>query len=166
MNTFTTTSTFTRTNAKYLASKVAADLKQMQIFYDSPSDEKIVKYIEEVVILMLGGYLESVIYGFKKDGEWMTGALRYNASWNDIVTDEPSGRVFSQANVTGANWASYLIKSKKFSELTRGEQEKIEAILPINRTTGSEPESEGIWSVEKTYSSGGGTFTKLTLKLK
>ena len=48
---YTTTSTFTRTHAIYLASKVAADLRQMQLFYGRPSNENIEAYIEELAIL-------------------------------------------------------------------------------------------------------------------
>lgn len=33
----TTTSTFTLTNARYLASKIAADLRQLRSFYGRPS---------------------------------------------------------------------------------------------------------------------------------
>ena len=43
---YSTSDTFTRTHAVYLASKVAADLKQMQLFYGKPSDGNIEAYIE------------------------------------------------------------------------------------------------------------------------
>ena len=69
--TYTTSETFTLTHAKYLASKVAADLLQMQMFYSSPSNEKINQYISELTTLLVHGYLESVDYGFRKDGKWV-----------------------------------------------------------------------------------------------
>ncbi len=53
-----TSDTFTKTHAVYLASKVAADLKQMQLFYGKPSDESIEAYINEIVLLLVNKCLQ------------------------------------------------------------------------------------------------------------
>src|SRR5438132_1715499 len=92
--TFSTTSSFTRTHARYLASKIGADLRQMQLFYGQPSDDKIDDYMEEVVELLVGGYLDSVEYGFHRAWDWVI-ALRYIVRNGDLVTDDRSGRVTS-----------------------------------------------------------------------
>lgn len=163
--TFTTTSTFTRTHAAYLASKVAADLRQMQRFYGQPSDERIAKYIDEVILLMLDGYLDTVEYGFQRNGNWVGGAaLSYSARWGSIFADDSTGRVFARADVAGATWKSYLTKSHKFDALPSYEQAKIEAALPIQRTGGEQPGAEGVWTYDKTYSSGGGAVQRRILK--
>ena len=36
---YTTTETFTRTHARYIASKIAADLRKLQLYYDRPKAE-------------------------------------------------------------------------------------------------------------------------------
>ena len=54
--TFTRSSseTFTRTSAKYLVSKVAADLRQMQRLHRAPADAQIDAYVEELITLLAG----------------------------------------------------------------------------------------------------------------
>ena len=47
MSTSTSTSSYTVTNARYLSSKVAADLRQLQRLYGAPSDAMIGEYLEE-----------------------------------------------------------------------------------------------------------------------
>jgi len=163
--THTFSSTFTITHAKYLASKIASDLLQMQLFYGQPSDSKINNYIEEVVILLLGGYLESVDYGFRRDGNWMV-ALRYVVrSDGSLMDDSRSGRVPPGVNIAGASWYSYLIKNTKFSYLSQGERTKIEQSLPISRTAGEELKiTNGAWSTDRSYSSGGVGMQRHTFK--
>ncbi len=163
--TFTTTSTFTRTHAVYLASKVAADLRQMQRFYGQPNDERIATYIDEVILLMLDGYLDSVEYGFQRNGNWVGGAaLSYNAQWGSIFTNDSPGRVPARADIAGATWKSFLTKNQKFDDLTTYEQAKIESALPIQRTGAEQPGADGVWTYDKTYSNGGGAVLRRTLK--
>ena len=163
--THTFSSTFTITHAKYLASKIASDLLQMQLFYGQPSDSKIDNYIEEVVILLLGGYLKSVDYGFQKDSKWVI-ALRYDVrSDGSIADDSRSGRVPPGVNISGASWYSYLCKSTPFWRLSQGERTKIEQSLPILRTAGTELKTtNGAWSTDRSYSSGGVGMQRHTFK--
>ena len=74
--TYTTSSTFTRTNARYLASKVAADLRQMRLFYGRPSDGEIDDYNTELIELLVGGYLDSVDYVATIRG-WLRLVIQY-----------------------------------------------------------------------------------------
>lgn len=165
ITTFTTTSTFTRTHAVYLASKVAADLRQMQRFYGQPSDEKIQNYIEEIILLMLDGYLDSVEYGFQRNGNWIGGAaLSYSARWGSIFADDSPGRVLAMADIAEAAWCSFLTKSQKFNDLSHYEKIRITEALPIQRTDGVQPSAEGNWHYDKTYSSGGGAIQRRILK--
>ncbi len=53
--TTTTTRTFTRTSALYIASKVAADLRRLRSYYGRPSEEIIQHYVEEIITLLAGG---------------------------------------------------------------------------------------------------------------
>jgi len=163
--THTFSSTFTITHARYLASKIASDLLQMQLFYGQPSDTRIDNYIEEAVILLLGGYLKSVDYGLRRDGKWVI-ALRYVVrSDGSLMDDSRSGRVPPGVNVAGTSWYSYLRKNTKFLLLSPSEQNKIERSLPVQRTAGEEPKTiNGTWSTDRSYSSGGVGVQRHTFK--
>lgn len=52
MSTGTNSTTFTRTNARLIASKIAADLRQMRLFYGKPSAERVDEYVDELVELL------------------------------------------------------------------------------------------------------------------
>ena len=66
--TATTTRTVTRTKAHYVASKVAADLRRMQFYYDRPTESEINDYFEELTEMLAEEYVSSIEYGFKKNG--------------------------------------------------------------------------------------------------
>lgn len=160
---FTISSTFTRTHASYLASKIAADLFQMQLFYGRPSDKEVEDYLGEAIILLLGGYLESVAYGFKRQDNWMI-ALKYTAYSGGILrNDDRSGRVTPGVDISGAAWYSFLTYSQEFHNLLPAEREQIRKQLPINRTNGEEPKSNGSSSSDKSYSNGGVSLQRQTL---
>jgi hypothetical protein len=61
--TFTTNTTFAVTHAKYMASKVATDLKRIQRLYGLPIDSAIADYEREIVELLKVGCLGTVTYG-------------------------------------------------------------------------------------------------------
>ncbi len=153
---YSTSDTFTRTHAVYLASKVAADLKQMQLFYGKPSDGNIEAYIEELVILLVNKALKMVEYGFKKGDSWVV-VVRYTVrSDGTSVADDRSGRVPAGANVSGASWHSFLEYSGVWSSLGESERQRIRDSLPFQRTYGNEPNfGPGGWSFDKTYSRNG-----------
>lgn len=154
---FTTTETFTKTHAVYLASKVAADLQQMQLFYGQPSDEDIDKYLTELIILMVNRCLKMVKYGFKSGDNWAV-ATSYTARFDGLsLEDERSGRIRSRGNIVGASWYSYLEHNDRwFEELSEEERQRIIKLIPIKRTSGSDPGiGSGSWTSDKTYSRNG-----------
>lgn len=153
---YSTSDTFTRTHAVYLASKVAADLKQMQLFYGKPSDGNIEAYIEELVILLVNKALKMVEYGFKKGDSWVV-VVRYTVrSDGTSVADDRSGRVPAGANVSGASWHSFLEYSGIWFSLGESERQRIHNTLPFQRTHGNEPSfGPGGWSFNRTYSRNG-----------
>jgi hypothetical protein len=151
----TTTSTFTRTHALYIASKVAADLRQMQIFYGRPTDDQIRAYADELVEHLVAGYLDTVEYGFKRDGAWVI-SLRYQVRVDGTVTDTGSGRVYAHADVSGLGFSSYLIKKQAFWSLTEVERRAFLAKLPFQREGADEPQHlNGYWDTGKSYAAGG-----------
>ncbi|MCK4553638.1 hypothetical protein KAU19_01585 [Candidatus Parcubacteria bacterium] len=137
---YTTSSTFTVTSTRYLASKVATDLRQMQLFYGRPLDYEITNYIEELVVLMLGGWLKSITYGFKRGGFWVI-ALEYKMFLGSIrATNDNAGRVKPGINTSGASWYNILSKSATFYNLTPFQRAQIEQSLPVKRTIGGAPQ--------------------------
>ncbi|HET6763931.1 MAG TPA: hypothetical protein VFH27_09665, partial [Longimicrobiaceae bacterium] len=85
---------FTLTHAKHLAAKVATDLKRIQRFYGTPSDEWIASFEAEVTQFLREGFLKEVTYGFKRNGQWIEPTLRYTArTLADGVTDDDPGRI-------------------------------------------------------------------------
>ncbi len=148
----TTTKTFTVTDARYLGSKIAADLHQMQRFYGRPTDLEINQYIDEFVILLKDSYLESVDYGFQNNGSWVIAVSYEVGSFNSM--DQNPGRIVPGKDITGATWWTYLRKSSKFYNLSLEDRTKIEASLPFQRVGATDPQNSSIATYDKTYGSG------------
>lgn len=166
MSTFTNSTTFTLTNAKYLASKISADLKRIQRFYGKPSDSVIEKYDLENQVLLNNGYLDEVSYGFKKDGDFIEPTLIYKAKslLSDFAVDDDPGKVRPGANVEGASFSSFLTYSSKWYLLSKEERNQFESKLPFQRTTGSTPGINGKVVGDNTYSSGGKSLNRSSIK--
>ena len=164
--TTTETKTFTLTHARHLAAKVATDLKRMQRFYDAPEDAHIARLEGEITELLRQGYLDTVFYGFTRNGDWIEPTLRYTARDLDggSVDDDP-GRVRPGANVDGASFHSYLTYSSAWNTLTPAERAAVKQQLPVQRTRAPEPEvSGGYFANDKTYSSGGRTLGRASVR--
>ncbi|MFJ5487101.1 hypothetical protein ACIKTA_05445 [Hansschlegelia beijingensis] len=149
--------TFTLTHARDIAAKVATDLKRMQRLYDKPSDKAIADYEAEVTEMLRGGYLDSVSYGFKRNGDWIEPTLRYTA--RDLAgasanNDDP-GRIRPGADTSGATFYSYLITNTAWLLLSESERAAVEAKLPFKRGGADEPGVSGYLTNDRTYSSGG-----------
>ncbi|MBL8763134.1 MAG: hypothetical protein JNM07_02560 [Phycisphaerae bacterium] len=154
---YTTTQTFTRTDARYIAGKVAADLRQLSQAYGEPTEQHITNLMAELTEYLVDGYLDRVTYGFRKGDRWIV-ALKYSgADIGSLTADDRSGRVPRGADVIGASWCSHLVLNSKWWALTDEQRSRYEKSLPIQRTNGTEP-SPGArgWIEDKTYSSSGG----------
>jgi hypothetical protein len=153
---YTISETFTRSNARYVASKVAADLRLLQRFYGRPTDTEIDAYSGELVELLLGGYVKQVTYGFKRSGAWVV-ALRYEARLDGTLTaDDRAGKVTPGINITRASWSTYLGYSYAWTLLDPAERARIKARLPVQRTGANEPSStNGAWIQDRSYSAAG-----------
>ena len=154
---YTESSTFTVTHARHMAAKVATDLKRMQRFYGIPSDASIASYEAEVTELIKAGYLGTVTYGFKKDGNWIEPTLRYTA--RDLAgasaNDDDPGRIRPGADISSAAFYSYLTYSAAWDKLTQAQQDAFKATLPFARGGATEPGVSGYLTNDRTYSSGG-----------
>jgi len=161
-----TTGTFTVTHAKHLASKVAADLKRIQRFYNEPSDASIAQYESELIEFLKAGYLEEVVYGFKKDGKWIVPTVRYKAKdlTNMMYADDDPGKILPNANISGASFSSFMSYKWEYHMLDDAEKNKFKASLPFQRTTGTLPTYSGYMSQDKSYYSGSRGLDRSSLK--
>lgn len=154
-NTFTTSTTFTKTNAEYLASKVVSDLRGMKAYYYQPDESLIWDYYEELTELLVGGYVASVEYGFKRNGQRVF-TLFYEVQTDGSLADGRSGGVYARADISEAKWFSFLVYSSKWSLLSPSVQQEIEARLPFQRVYGQAPQDgSGYWVADRSYSSQG-----------
>ena len=152
---YTTTKTFTRTSAEYIASKVMTDLKRLQIYYGKPSDAEIWDYYVELVELLVNRYLASCEYGFKKQGLRVV-TLSFEVRPDGSLHDGNPGGVFARANVSGGTWYSFLTHSWKFDALSQTERDRFKGSLPVKRTPGQAPaDGNGYWTTDRSYSSDG-----------
>ena len=163
---YTESATFTVTHARHMAAKVATDLKRMQRFYGNPSDVKIAEFETEVTEMLKAGYLETVAYGFKRDGNWIEPTLRYTA--RDLAgaaaNDDDPGRVRPGANITGASFYSYMTYTSAWFQLTEAERAGFEGRLPFSRGGAPEPGISGYLATDRTYSSGGRALDRATVR--
>lgn len=164
-STYTTSSTFTRTQAKYLASKPAADLRQMQLFYGRPTDTVIDDYVVELIELLAGRYLDYVEYGFRRNGIWVV-SLRYQAGWDgSLAVDDRPGRLPTNVDVANATWYSFLVKNSNWSNLSSAEQQRVLDAIPVKRSTAeASGYANGVWIEDRTYSSNGVSLSRRTFQ--
>ena len=147
----TTTRTFTRTSARYIASKVVADLRRMLYYYGQPSEEWIDKYYEELTEMLAHGYVASVEYGFKQNGNRIV-ALHYTVRIDGTLSDSRAGGVYARANISSAHWFSYMTYADKWWALSSEERRRFQAQLPVQRTPGDEPgDGYGYWADDRSY---------------
>lgn len=164
--TTTRTATFTISNARYIASKVKTDLKLLQRIYGSPSDSWIEDYGEEAALLLRDGYLDTVTYGYRRNGNNWILALRYvTQSDGTLAQDDRAGKVIRGVNISGATFYSYLTYSPKWDTLTSAQKQAVKAKLPVQRVPASAPgTSGGYWSTDKAYSSKGTGVKRSTFR--
>lgn len=154
-NSFTTDHTVTRTDSKYIASKVAADLHAMRNYYGKPAESMISDLQEELAELLCGGYVKRVQYGFSRNGEKIV-FLDYETGPSGLLQDNNSGGVFARADVSGAEWNSYMTYSEKWRSLSDADKRPILKRITIKREPGQEPkDGNGEWVIDKSYASQG-----------
>tara|TARA_R110002050_G_scaffold2603_6_gene14869 strand:- start:16315 stop:16821 length:507 start_codon:yes stop_codon:yes gene_type:complete len=158
MSSYTTSDSysFTITHARHLASKVATDLKRIQRFYSSSlTDNQIAIYEQELIAFLKAGFLRRVIYGFKKDGEWIKPTLQYTAKEladSYYAIDDDPGKIRPGQDVSGAHFASFLVWD--YGNASEAEKEAFKQELPFDRSIGAEPSANGHWQSDLAYTSG------------
>jgi hypothetical protein len=158
---YTTTDTFTKSHARRLAAKVAADMHQCQLRYGHPTDSDIENYQQELAVLLLGGYVKSYEFGYKTTEGRRVLSWFYTPGPAGDLEGGRSGGLYMLADVSNAKSFNFLSYSSEWDALSTEEQDKIEASHPINRTTGSAPEDgDGYWDSSRLYVSGDVAVTR------
>lgn len=160
------TATFTITHARYIAAKVATDLKRMQRFYSKPSDMAIEDFEIEIIELLRAGYLGTVAYGFRRNGNWIEPTLKYTAQElaEGSASDDDPGKIRPGANIYGATFCSYLTYSSAWDSLSEVEKNAFEMSLPFQRTSAPEPGLSGYFSSDLVYSAGGRALNRESVR--
>lgn len=162
--TSTETKVFTLTHAKHIAAKVATDLKRIQRFYGVPSDTRIEHFESEIIQLLKYGYLNTVMYGFKKNDCWIEPTLKFTASDLEGGVNDDPGRIRPNKDITDANFYSYLTYSSTWNSLSADEKLEFELALPFQRGSAEEPNINGYLDNDRTYSSGGKTLSRASVR--
>ncbi len=157
---------FTVTHARHMAVKVATDLKRMQRLYGSPSDSNIADYEAEIIEFMKAGYLGTVWYGYRRNGNWIEPTLRYTARdlFGSAANDDDPGRVRPGADISGARFYSYLTYGCAWNNTTTAERAAFEKRLPFQRNGAPEPGISGYMNDDRTYSAGGRALSRASLR--
>ena len=165
--TYTDSITFTLTHARHIGAKVATDLRRIQRLYGGlPSDSRIAEFEAEIVALLKAGYLDTVTYGYKRDGAWIEPSLRYTAQdlAGGSADDDDPGRVRPGANIAEAKFHSYLTRNAAWHALSRAERAAFESSLPFVRTGAPEPGISGYLSQDRSYSAGGRALIRASVR--
>ena len=160
------TTSFTITHARHMAAKVAADLKRVQRHYNQPSDAVIATYEAEAVALLKAGYLGTVTYGFRRNGQWIEPTLKYTARdlAGSTANDDDPGKIRPWADITGAEFYSYLTYSATWDRLTLAQQQAFKGALPVSRGGASEPTVSGYLEQDRSYSAGGRSLGRASVR--
>jgi hypothetical protein len=157
--------TYSLTSAKYVASKIATDLRQVQRYYGRPSDTDIADYALEAALLSHGGYVDKVIYGFQRNGAWVPVTLEYTSANGTLVADDRAGGIYRYADTDGTVFTSFLYYSWKWSQLTGTDRDDFTELLPFARTSAPAPGyTGGYHTSDRTYSAHGTGFTRSTYR--
>jgi hypothetical protein len=162
---YTKTATFTIVHARYLASKVAADMHLCARYYDKPSEELIRQFAEEMAQYLNESYLKEYEFGFKKDGKRIV-CWRYTVDSNGLLTaDDRAGKVAPYVDISGATFFNFLTQNSRFFQLSAGDRDRFESGLPIQRTAGVPPsDGAGYWIADRNYYSTGCGLNRQTFQ--
>jgi len=151
----TRSASFTITDARHIASKIGADLRNLNTVYGKPPLNSIDDYVEEVALLLRDSYLNTVDFGFKSGDVWKL-RLRYTATIGGSLRDDNPGRLPYDAPVSGVPFYSYLTYSSTFNALTYDKQTAYKATLPVQRTGADEPGlGGGAYGISASYARNG-----------
>jgi hypothetical protein len=164
-NSITKTTTFTITHARYLSSKVAADMHICAQYYGYPSEAMIRDFAEELAQYINEGYVKEYEFGYQKNNKRVV-TWRYKVDENGLnSTDDRSGKIVPYVDTQGASFFNYLTLNSRFFQLSAAQQARFTSSLPIQRTRGEPPsDGSGYWNSDRNYHSGGQGLARQTFR--
>lgn len=164
-STTTQTATFNRSHARYVATKVAADLRRMQHLYKWPTDKVIENLIEEITEMLALDYVKTVEIGFERNGKRVV-SLRYESRRDgSLVSDDNAGGLPRGVDISGCDRINYMTYTEQFNALTSAQKLAVKQTLPYVRTGAPAPQDGcGYWTQDRSYSSAGGGTVRRVFK--
>jgi hypothetical protein len=164
----TAVESFTLTQAKYLTSKVATDMRRCQQLYGKPSDPGINDYGTELALMLRDEYVASYEFGWVRvaDDERVL-TWRYSVtSAGTLSSDDRPGRIVAGVNVTGCSFRTYMSYTAAWWSLIEERRIAYRESMPIDRNPAREYGSSlGVWHTDLTYSSTGVAMVRHNFKL-
>ena len=156
--------TFTLTSAKYLASKVTADMRRSAQLHGRPFESEINDYGTELALLLKEGYIDDYEFGFEKDGRRVLSFFYKVVHGTLVGSDDRPGRIFD-GFVSGSSFFNFIRRSSKWSCLSQAEKEAFNNLSPIVRHSGSPPaDGSGYWINDLNYSRDGVAIQRRTFR--
>jgi hypothetical protein len=161
----TASESFTLTHAKYLASKVTADMVRCQQNYGRPSQSDINDYGTELALMLRDGYVSAYEFGFAQDDQRIV-SWRYVVDSSGLSSaDDRPGRIISGVAVASASWFNQLTYASTWTALPQGERDRVRAGLPFQRVTKDGPkDGRGYWASDLNYSASGVSLGRRTFR--
>lgn len=161
----TVSESFTLTHAKYLASKVTADMRRCQQNYFRPSDDQINNFGTELALLLRDGYVSEYEFGFSQNDQRIL-SWHYTVKNSEVsAADDRPGRIVSGIEIANAVFFNQLTYSLAWALLSKEERGRVERELPIQRTIGAGPrDGAGYWANDLSYSSTGVALSRRTFR--
>lgn len=155
--TLTQTRTFTLTEARYVTSKIAADLDFVRQQYGGITQPCVTDYAEEAAILLSKRYLKSVEYGFKRNGKVIFTISYKTKNDGSLVVDDRPGKIPYGIDLSGSEFYTFLQYTDTFFALTETERQSVKNLLPVKRNTGAAPiiSDYGSWEQSRSYAKNG-----------
>jgi hypothetical protein len=161
----TATESFTLTHAKYLSSKVTADMVRCQQLYGQPYVSEINNYGTELSLLLRDNYVSTYEFGFKRDEARVVSWYYQVDRSGNLVADDRPGRIVSGVSVAGTSFFNFLTPSLTWYLLPAAQREQFESNSPIDRSPGQAPgDGNGYWVSDLGYSAAGVGMARKTFK--
>jgi hypothetical protein len=110
--------------------------------------------------------VESVIYGFKRNGKWTEASVRYTALPGGVLlANNDPGKIRPNLDIVGTSFTSFMAYNSNWSKLSSAEWAQIKEELPFGREDGETPPLEvGYWMNDLSYSAAGRGLGRATVR--
>jgi hypothetical protein len=156
--------TFSLTSAKYLASKVTADMRRCAQMHGRPYESEINDYGTELALLLRDGNVSDYEFGFEMDGRRVLSFFYRVVGGELVASDDRPGRIYD-GSVSGSSFFNFITRSIRWTHLSQAEKETFNKLSPITRRSGSPPmDGNGYWVNDLSYSKDGVALQRKTFR--